>query len=56
MIILTGLIYLITRKKSKAWAFKQAMGKVWKYYIIMWVILIVLTCITVKTMFILSGY
>lgn len=56
MIILTGLIYLITRKKSKTWAFKQAMKKVWKYYIIMWIILIVLTCITVKTMFILSGY
>lgn len=56
IIILTGLIYLITRKKSKVWTFKQAMKKIWKYYIIMWIILVVLTCVTIKTMFRLSGY
>lgn len=56
IIILTGLIYLITHKKSKVWTFKQAMKKIWKYYIIMWIILVVLTCVTIKTMFRLSGY
>jgi len=56
IIILTGLIYLITRKKTKEWTFKQAMKKIWKYYIIMWIILVVLTCVTIKTMFRLSGY
>ena len=51
--ILTAIIYLLTRKKSKYWTFKKAMAKIWKYYVIMWIVFIILTIITIKTLFLI---
>ena len=51
IVLITAIIYLITRKNWKAWTFKEAMKKVWKYYLIMWIIFIILTFIAIKTVF-----